>query len=271
MIAAGIDFLEYESIPKNGISSTPVIFLHGIGGSASSFKPQLNEFSTNKTAKHRAIAWNMPGYGASEAVSWPPSFESLSNTLTNFLQALSIERAHLVGQSIGGMLALEHVVQRPDQVKTLTLIAATPSFGNRDGSFKEEFLKARLAPLHAGLSMSEIAKKAAPKLVGPTADNQCITDIETILAEVNETTWRGILECLVTFDRRANLPSITKPCCVIAGGYDMNSPAKTLAKMADTLGNAEYHLIETAGHMINQEAPIETNEILLDFLQRHTA
>ena len=258
---AGIDFAETGQ-------GEPVICLHGIGGGAESFRPQLDMLG--KAGRH-VISWNMPGYGGSTPDIWPPSFQSLSDALARFIKKLASGPVHLVGQSIGGMVAVDHALRHPEQVRTLTLIGTTPSFGGRDDSFKQAFLKARLAPLEAGQSMSEMAADAAPRLVGPGADKAVIDAVATPLAQVSERTWRGILECLVTFNRRDDLGAINQPCCLIAGSHDQNAPARTMEKMAAKLPHAEYHLIEGAGHMINQEKPSETNAILADFLKRNSA
>jgi len=287
MIAAGI---EYDAVGDG----PAVVCLHGIGGGIESFRAQMagiappsaspllgalppNPRGTYEEKKlgsglvgYRVISWNMPGYGASVAAEWPPSFESLSVALAVFIEALDLGMVHLVGQSIGGMLALEHAVRRPDQVATLSLIGTTPSFGGRDESFREAFLKARLAPLEAGIGMAEMAAQAAPNIVGPGALAAVIADVAAPMAAVPEATWRGILECLVRFNRRDDLGAVHVPCCLIAGGFDQNAPARTMEKMAARLAHAEYHLIERAGHMINQEAPAETNDILLNFLGKHS-
>ena len=258
MIAAGIEYAEAGQGPA-------VVYLHGIGGGISSFQAQLAGL-----AGHRNIAWNMPGYGASQAETWPPSFASLSAALAAFITTLDLGEVHLVGQSIGGMVALDHALRRPEQVHTLCLIGTTPSFGGRDDSFKSAFLKARLAPLEAGQNMAEMAANAAPRLVGPGADKAVIDAVAAPLEQVSERAWRGILECLVTFNRRDDLGQVKQPCCLIAGSHDQNAPARTMEKMAAKLPRAEYHLIDGAGHMINQEKPNETNAILADFLKRNS-
>ena len=240
----------------------PVICLHGIGGGLASFAPQMSLPGV------RVIALNMPGYGRSVPLD-PLTFETLSERLATFITALGVGPVHLVGQSIGGMLALEHAVRAPEQVATLSLIGTTPSFGGRDDSFKDAFLKARLAPLVAGKTMAEIAEAAAPNLVGPSATPDILEAIAAPMRAVSEATWRAILRCLVTFNRRDELGDILIPTCLIAGGYDQNAPARTMEKMAAKMPNATYHLIEGAGHMINQEAPEATNKILTAFLKDH--
>ena len=260
-MVAKIDYLVNDASDN---TAEPILFLHGIGGGAMSFNAQLSMLEN-----YRCIAWNMPGYGASMADVWPPTFESLSNALNDFIVRLGYQRVHLVGQSIGGMLAIEHAVRHSNQVASLCLIATSSSFGGRDDSFKQAFLKARLAPLESGQSMAQLAAQSAPKLVGPIASAECITEIETILSGVSEKTWRGILECLVTFNRRDDLASISQPCCLIAGSHDLNAPAKTMKKMGEKLTNAQFHLIDGTGHMINQEAVAQTNDILEHFLKQH--
>jgi len=209
MKKAGIEFIEAGE-------GEPVICLHGIGG------------------------------GDSDARDWPPSFKSLSSALAAFIDELGFKSVHLVGQSIGGMLALEHALRRPDQTHTLCMIASTPRFGGPDASFKEAFLKARLAPLDAGQSMKDVAAAAAPRLVGAVASTACINNVENILAQVSEVSWRGILECLVTFDRIEDLHKVKQPCCVIAGSDDKNAPVKPVRKMSD-----------------------ETNRFIGQFLEKH--
>ena len=153
--AAGISYLEAGA-------GQPVVFLHGIGGGAESFAPQL--VVAGDTFAFRA--WDMPGYGESDPVT-PLTFEALSNALSDFLTALDVPSAHLMGHSIGGMLALEHAVRRPGEVASLTLIGTTPAFGGRDDSFKTAFLKARLEPLERGAGCS--ATNSSPRTPGRSA------------------------------------------------------------------------------------------------------
>lgn len=275
MIAAGIQYERAGTGP-------PVICLHGIGGGLESFRPQLDDAAGSVSASGPSggagklsglfgltvIAWNMPGYGASEEGRWPPTFGSLSASLDRFIEGLGLGPVSLIGQSMGGMVALEYALRRPEHVSSLILVATTPSFGGRDGSFREAFLKERLAPLEAGVGMAGMARDAARSLVGPSAARDVIDSVERQMAAISERTWRGILECLVTFNRRGELDSVTTPCCLIAGGHDRNAPPRTMARMAERLGNAEYHLIEQAGHMVNQEAPTRVNRIMGEFVRR---
>ncbi len=82
-------------------SGEAVVFLHGIGGDAGCWQPQLDHFGKRR----RAIAWDMPGYGRSALLD-PMTFPALADALLRLLDSLKIERAHIVGHSVGGMVAI---------------------------------------------------------------------------------------------------------------------------------------------------------------------
>ncbi|MGR3503471.1 alpha/beta fold hydrolase [Pseudaestuariivita sp.] len=237
-----------------------LVCLHGIGADGRSFHHQMEAFDG-----WRVVTWDMPGYSGSE-LREAPTFESLSQRLAAFLEEFGTP-VHLMGQSIGGMIALDHALRRPEQIASLVLVTTTPRFGGRDESFKDAFLKARLAPLEAGQTMAEMAKQAAPHLVGPRTDPAEIAFIAEVLADVPEETWRGILKCLVTFDRAAEVGEIAHPTLLIAGSEDRNAPAQTMAKMAQRIPGARFHTLEGAGHMPHQEQPEAFNALVRDFLQ----
>ncbi len=252
--AAGINYDEA------GEGSTTIVCLHGIGGDSASFEPQLTCLSSD----YRIISWNMAGYGGSESLE-TVTFPALAEKLCEFLDALNIDKAHLCGQSVGGMVAMETASLFPERVASLVLIGTTSAFGGRDDSFKEQFVAARLKPLDEGLSIGDLAEKFVPEITGPIASAETVAAATASMAAVPESTYRDIIRCLVTFNRRTDIENFTMPTCLIAGEHDQNAPAKTMARMAEKIPNAEYHEISGAGHLINLEAGQESNQILHAF------
>lgn len=257
--AASISFLVAGS--PTGPEKPPLVCLHGIGGDATSFLPQLRGLSKGR----RVLSWNMPGYGRSAPLA-EMNFASLCDRLCAALDALGIERAILAGQSIGGMIAQEMAIRHPHRVAALVLIATVPAFGGRDDSFRDSFLDARLAPLDKGISMTELAADAIPAVLGPDADAATRRDAIAAMASIPEAAYRQVLATLVTFDRREDQHRITCPCCLIAGAADDNSPPRVMEKMAAGLSHATFHIIENAGHLVNSEAGIACNAIIAEFI-----
>ena len=240
----------------------PVLCLHGIGGDRTSFADQLGQLGGR-----RVIAWNMPGYGGSDPLM-QMDFAALSGAVVALLDALGIAIVHLVGQSIGGMIAQEVAIRSSDRVASLGLIATTPAFGGRDDSFRQAFVAARLGPLDAGADMATLAQQAIPAIIGPAASAEMRQLAIAAMGRIDETAFRQVVSCLVTFNRRADQHRISQPCCLIAGSHDTNSPARVMAKMADGLANATFHIVDQAGHLVNSECPETVNAILTAFFNR---
>jgi pimeloyl-ACP methyl ester carboxylesterase len=188
----------------------------------------------------------------------------------DLLDALGLEQAHLCGQSIGGMIAIETACCFPDRVASLALIATTSAFGGRDDSFKDAFVAARLKPLDEGKTLTELARGFVPDITGPVASAEALEAATQSMAAVPEATYRDIIRCLVTFNRRTDIATLDHPACLIAGEVDQNAPARTMAKMAEAMRDAEFHEIKGAGHLVNLEAGDETNRILRAFYGRQS-
>ncbi len=256
----GVQIRDYRF--DNTVADT-VFALHGIGGSANSFVHQ----ASLATDHLNFLAWDMPGYQGTELLQ-ATTFESLANCLHQVINELGLKRVHLLGHSIGGMLAIELAIRSIEQIVSLGIMGSTPAFGGKDERFKQQFLQARLAPLDEGVTMATMAESVVPEITGSDPHPDTYSNAMESMRSINPATYRAIVECLITFDRRDKLSELTLPCCLIAGGEDSNAPAKTMKKMADTLPHAEYHEIENAGHLLNLEKPDPINRILHTFYQR---
>ncbi|HEX7006478.1 MAG TPA: alpha/beta hydrolase, partial [Alphaproteobacteria bacterium] len=180
-----------------GSGPSTVVFLHGVGGDRHSWAPQLEVFSR----RFRAVAWDAPGYGASAPLQ-PMTFPGLAASLLALLDDLEVDKAHLVGQSFGGMIAQEFAATYPARVRSLVLAATSPAFGRRDGDFQKRFIADRLAPLDAGRSMAELAEGIIGALVGDDPDPDGRKAAVASMSRVSPDTYRASMLCIVGFDRR---------------------------------------------------------------------
>ena len=242
-------------------SQSPLIFLHGIGGDSTHFTALIRQLGMQN-----CYALDLPGYGSTPSLGDDLSFASLCDWLADEISALNIASAHLVGHSLGGMLALEHAVRFPQQLNSLTMIGATSAFGGRDDQFRTQFLKDRLAPLDAGMSMKQMAALAIPELVGTAAEPSVSHTALQSMAQISPQQWRNVLSCLVSFNRRQEVAEIDIPVCVIAGSEDTNAPARTLQKMAGKFPDAEYYCLDGVGHLLPLEAPAKIGQIIQSFI-----
>lgn len=256
-MSSGIGF---EAAGERG---PPLVLLHGIGGSAASFRPLVDHLAGD----FRCIAWNMPGYGGSAPLV-PMTFEGLAERLAAFLDERGLASAHLLGHSIGGMIAQEFALRFPDRVRSLILVATTAAFGSRDGEFQRRFVAERTAPLDAGRGMAALARDLVPKLLGDDPDTEAAALAEASLASVPEDAYRAALACLPTFDRREALAQLRVPALLVAGERDRQAPAAVMERMAGRMPDARFVCVPGAGHLLPLERPKELAAAVSDFLRR---
>jgi 3-oxoadipate enol-lactonase len=239
-----------------------VLFLHGVGGGAQSWYPQINSFAL----KYQAAAWNMPGYGKS-ILSGGMSFSGLAAALLALLDDRSWTKIHLVGHSMGGMVAQEFALDHQDRLHSLTLSATSPAFGRPDGDFQKKFIDTRLAPLAAGGTMADLARELVETMMSDEADPNGRQLAYDCMANVPENTYRAAVECIVSFEQRANLPNIRVPTLVLAGETDTNAPAPMMEKMAAKIPGARFVCLPELGHLANLEDPLAFDAALSAFLE----
>ena len=236
------------------------MFLHGLGGSRTSWEPQLTGLSSG----FRCIAWDMPGYGASAPVA-PLTFASIADSVARLLDAAAVERAHLVGESFGGMHALHTALRHPDRIGRLVLANTSPVFG-LDGTDPDAWQAARLAPLDAGLTPADIAEQVLTSVAGPRLDADTLAMRVAGFARIPSAGLRAAVECLPAHNMLDRLPEISAPSLVIAGELDAETPVAYSRILADGLPDTELVVLDGIGHLAVSEAPHTFNRIVRRFL-----
>ncbi len=252
----------YKTAGKTaGSGDRAIVFLHGLGGDKDNFDAQLAALP----AGWRGLAWNMPGNGGSEPLA-EMTFETLAAAVVAMLDAEGIERAVLLGHSMGGMVAQEVAARYPGRVSGLVLFATAPAFGGQDDSFKEKFLAERLAPLDAGKTPGDIAMAVVGGMFGPATSDAVRAQAARSMAAIPSDVYRASLRCIVTFNRRDALEKIACPTLVLAGETDALSPPRMMERMAAKIPGATYRCLPGLGHLANFEDPAAFNAVLVDFL-----
>ena len=237
-----------------------VVFLHGLGGSRTAWDPQLADLGRH----FRCVAWDLPGYGRSRPLP-RLTFPAIADAVARLLDELGVERAHLVGESFGGMHALHTALRHPQRVDRLVLTNTSPAFG-LDGTRPEEWKRARLAPLDAGTTPADLAPGvlaaiAGPRLVGPALEARVAA-----FARIPAEALRAAVDCLPHHDVRSQLAAITAPALVIAGQLDTETPVDYARVLARGLADARLEVLDGIGHLAASEDPQRFNRLVERFL-----
>ena len=256
-----------------GDGDTAVFLLHGVGGGKEAWPDALKALVG---AGFRAVAWDMPGYGASPGIS-PYDNTGLARALERLIDAIGANEANgarrnvILGHSMGGMIAQEAVALFPQKIHGLILSGTSPAFGKPGGEWQQQFLQSRFAPLDAGRGMAGLAPELARGMMAPDACDAAVAQAAAVMSRVPEATYRAALSAIVSFNRLDNLVNIKVPVLCLSGAHDQNAAPFVMQKMAARIPGAEYLCMANAGHIANMEQPAEFNAIVLDFLQRHFA
>lgn len=260
------------NVPKyleRGTGDDTLVLLHGIGGRAEVWEPQLEAFSS----RYRVVAWCMPGYGGSPPLA-KMTFPALAESLSMLVDRLDAQRIHLVGHSMGGMVAQEFLRHRPARLASVCLYATNPGIARPETpeaeetarARAEEFFRRRVGPIDGGMSMREMAASLLDRLLAANAPESArIAAVESVSA-VPPDVYRQAMQIFLAFDGTDVVPNIRLPTLVIAGGEDVTMAPAVVEAMARQIPGARYELIPGVGHLANLEDPPAFNHVLSDFL-----
>jgi 3-oxoadipate enol-lactonase len=243
-----------------------VVFLHGIGGNRTNWTAQLRAVADD----FHAVAWDARGYGESDDYEGPLAFSDFSDDLARLLDHLGASRAHLVGLSMGGRIALDFYERQAERVASLVLCDSFPGFDAQSFTReqREAFVRSRKDPLLAGKSPREMAPPVAKNLVSPSAAPEVVALLIESMAALHVDSYIKTIEATTHYERVAALTQVSVPVQLIVGEDDKLTPPALSKSMADALPDAELEIIEGAGHLSNLERPATFNAALRRFLER---
>jgi pyruvate dehydrogenase E2 component (dihydrolipoamide acetyltransferase) len=243
---------------KMGDGGTPAVLIHGFGG-------DLNNWLFNHAdlASHRAVwALDLPGHGESGKAVERGDADELAASVIAFLDDQKIERAHLIGHSMGSLVAMTVAQTAPQRVASLSLIAGAGLGPEIDGAYIDGFV--------AGNSRNTLKPHLGKLFADPTlVTRQLIEDIvkykrlegvSESLQKIAASAFEGNVQRRLFRDQLATLAPRT---LVIWGAQDQIIPAAHARGLA---GDIRVHVIEGKGHMVQMEAASEVNRLLNDFL-----
>lgn len=254
----------------------PVVLLHGLGATGASFLPTLWDLSRD----HHVLAVDLPGFGESDKPVRPLHPAYFARWLAAFLDALALPRAHLIGNSMGGRVALETGLRFPARVDRLVLLAPSLAWRRYRAAaglvrlLRPELGALPLPVLHrlvVGVLRSIFAH---PSRVPEAAMNAAADEFVRVFA-----TPRGRIAFFHAareiyledphgvrgfWDR---LPSLERPALFIFGGHDWLVPRAFARHVRKALPAARCELFRDCGHVPQFEEPERTHALVREFFK----
>lgn len=242
-----------------------VIFLHGIGGNRTNWHDQLPDFGRH----FHAVAWDARGYGDSDDYEGPLDFGDFAVDLVRVVDHFRAAKAHLVGLSMGGVIAMDFAARFPDRVATLALCDTLPGFGALTDDQRREFIRLRQEPLLAGKEPRDIAPMVARTLLGKSPRPGCFERLVASMTALHKQSYIKTIAGSANYARPLQIESIAVPVLVVVGDEDTLTPPAVSREITRRIPGARMAVIERAGHLSNIEQPEIFNRTVLAFLTEH--
>src|SRR5829696_3055469 len=243
-----------------GPSESPVlIFINSLGSDLRIWQEVAPAF----TERFRVILYDKRGHGLSDAPSVPYSMDDHTDDLIALLDHLGIDKASLVGLSVGGMIAQRMAVREPDRVQSITLCCTAAKIGtpelwaDRIGAVEQDGIE----PIADG-----ILQRWFTPLFHETRSDE-LAGWRNMLVRTPVHGYAGTCAAIRDADLRPDAGRIAVPTLCVAGDQDGSTPAEVVKGTADLIPGARFALIEGAGHIPCIEKPAALSGLIKQHLK----
>lgn len=253
--------LQIFYMDENPEGTTPILLLHGLGANCSSWGLQFPVLAGNG---FRSLAPDVRGFGQSSNLSSWHRIRDMSNDVAELLTRLNLDPTHIVGISMGGVIALNLALDHPHLVNKLVLVDTFASLRPDRWKTWAYFTFRFFLILLVGLPAQ--AKTVAGHIFPDASQENLRKILYEQITQANPAGYRQTMLALGLYDVRKRLHSIPAKTLVITGGNDTTVPPQLQKQLVKNIPLARQVIILNAGHAVTIDQPAIFNQTLLDFL-----
>jgi pyruvate dehydrogenase E2 component (dihydrolipoamide acetyltransferase) len=246
-----------------GGEGAPIVLVHGFGGDLNAWMFNQPALAAGAPADgRRVVAIDLPGHGGSGKEVGAGDAESLAGAVCDALTALSIERFHLAGHSMGGAIALFLAGQRPQRVASLTLLAPAGLGPEVNGAFIAGFIRVQRRREAQELLTMLVRDPAliSRAMVEETLRYKRLDGVPAALGAIARAWFDGDRQLL---NLRPVLATLATPTQVIWGRDDRILPVVHAEALS---GTPQVHILDAVGHLPQMEKAGEVNRLIARFV-----
>ena len=239
----------------------PLLLVQGLGYGRNGWGPAPAQLAR----RYRVVRFDNRGFGESEITPGPYTTAQLARDAAAVLNAVGVESAHVVGISLGGMVAQELVLAFPERVRKLVLCATTPG-GPRAVPMPEETVALMRSQPH--LDPTEALRLFVLNALSPDPPAELVEEIVAYRAAnpPDPAGWRAQALAGAAHDAFGRLAHVRVPTLVVHGTADKVVDARNAPLLAEAIPGARLELFEGVGHLLTWERPDEFTALVEEFL-----
>lgn len=222
-------------------AATPIVFLHGVGSDKSVWHPQLDHFA----AERRAIAFDYPGYGDSDPAPEGTSRDDYAAAIHSAMHALGVDRAHICGLSLGGVVAIALCHAVPNHCASLILADTFEEHPDGRAIYDRS--------IAASDNLRAMAEARVDVLLAQPADPAVRSEVIETMARIDPAAYRIGAEAVWLANQGIRAHDIRVPTLVVCGSEDKVTPPALSLALTQLIPGARSELIDGAGHLANLE------------------
>jgi pimeloyl-ACP methyl ester carboxylesterase len=245
-------------VARGDAAGAPLVLLHGYTDSCTSFAPLVPLLP----AGLRVLAPDQRGHGASSKDLASYTMADFAADVVAFLDALGIERATLVGHSLGGHIAQRVAIEHPERVDRLVLIGAMASLDHPGAVAFAEEVRRLVDPIDPGF-VRDFQRSTVFASVPDAFMDEAVAASLAVPARV----WRAVAASFVKQDLTDRLGRIAAPTLILWGEHDTYFPRSDQEKLDRLVPDSTLHVLPGAGHSPHWEQPERVAELLAGFLR----
>ena len=238
----------------------PIVLIHGVGLTHEIWKPQLDYFKNYTT-----LSYDILGHGKTPLNKKKISFDDFSEQLLNLINELKFDKIHLVGFSIGSLIARNFAIKHNNLLQSLTLLGSIYKRSEEQQKIVND--RFALAKKNLKLSRQALTRWFTEKYLEKNPNTY--EKINSILEKNNMKNFLKVYELFVLHKNDENFKDIKVNTLVMTGEYDIGSTVDMSKKLSEVINNSQLKVIKSGKHLCSIECSDDVNLTIKNFIEKN--
>ena len=239
---------------------TPIVFVHGVGLTYEIWQPQLDFFKNYST-----LSYDILGHGKSSLTKQNISFDDFSEQLIELINELKIDKIHLVGFSIGSLIARNFATRFNDRLQSLVLLGSIYKRSDQQQKIVDE--RFNQAKKELKLSKEALKRWFTDKYLENNPNTY--KKISSILSSNNMANFLKVYELFVKHKNDEDFERIKTNTLIMTGEYDVGSTIEMSQELNKIIKNSELKIVKDGKHLCGIECADDVNLTIKNFVDKN--